>query len=100
MFEKTDKRRLYWLLDKYLHNDINERTFCDEFYYCYSLELDRETLTDAEKDAFYELDKVVSRFSEYESDHKLDANAFSTSKDLMKKSIETKEKLEGYKPIY
>ena len=95
MFEKTDKRRLYWLIDKYLHNNIDDRTFCDEFYYCYSLELDRENLTDVEKEAFYELNKVSSRFSGYESDHKLDAHAFSTANDLRQKAIETKEKLDA-----
>ncbi|WP_256002774.1 colicin immunity domain-containing protein [Pedobacter deserti] len=93
MYEKSDKRRLYWLINKYLNNEIDERTFCDEFYYSYSLELNNEELTDIERKMFYELDLVVSRFSEFESDHELDINAFSTVEELRKKAIDVREKL-------
>lgn len=94
MFEKDDKRRLYWLIDQYLSGKITERTFCDEFYYCYDLELDYTVLTEKEYQVLSELSKVVSRFSEYEEDHKLDENAFFTVKQLNKKVVETKEKLQ------
>lgn len=93
MYEKKDKRRLYWLIDKYLNDQIDERTFCDEFYYSYSLELNHEELTDIERKMFSELDLVVSRFSEFGSDHELDINAFSTVEELHKKVIDVKEKL-------
>jgi len=95
MYKKTDKRRLYWLIDRYLENDINESTFCDEFYYCYDLELDRTTLTAIEKQMFSELNQVTSRFSPYEQDHFLDKHAFTTVKSLKNKIQETKNILEG-----
>jgi len=93
MFEKSDKQRLYWLIEQYLLGEINETTFCDEFYYSYDLEVDRNTLNDMERIVFAELSGVSSRFSEYKEDHELDPNAFSTKEELRQKIIETKEKL-------
>ena len=40
MYEKNDKRRVYWLIDLYLAGKIDDKTFCDEFYYSYGLEMD------------------------------------------------------------
>ena len=40
MYEKNDKRRVYWLIDLYLAGKIDDKTFCDEFYYSYDLEMD------------------------------------------------------------
>jgi hypothetical protein len=99
MYDKNDKRRLYWLIDKYLLGKINESTFCDEFYYSYNLEIDSRVLNDIEQQAFSELGKVTSRFSQYEEDHKLDALAFSTVKELKQKIIETREKLKEQSPV-
>ena len=64
MFEKEDKRRLYWLIDQYLSGKITERVFCDEFYYCYDLEMDYTTLTEFEHRIFSELSTIRGRFSE------------------------------------
>ena len=99
MYEKSDKRRLYWLIDQYLSSRIDERTFCDEFYYSYDLEINNETLTGLEQQTFAALSKVASRFSQYEADHQLDAKAFSTVQELQQKIIETKEKLRGQSQI-
>ena len=93
MYEKNDKRRIYWLIDEYLQGKINEPTFCDEFYYSYDLGVDKNTLIDLEHEAFSELSRVTSRFSEFDEDHQLDPRAFSTTQELKKKIIETKEKL-------
>ena len=57
------------------------------------MELDYSTLSEKERFLFSELNKVVSRFSEYEEDHKLDARAFSTKEELEKKIFETQKKL-------
>ena len=35
MYDKTDKRRLYELIDFYLSGEIDAWTFCNEYYYCY-----------------------------------------------------------------
>jgi hypothetical protein len=99
MYDKNDKRRLYWLLDQYLFGKIDEAPFCDEFYYSYDLEIDVETLNEKEKQAFSELSTVSSRFSQYEEDHKLDVHAFSTVQELKQKIIETKEKLKEISSI-
>ena len=99
MYDNNDKRRLYWLIDQYLLNKIDESIFCDEFYYSYDLEVSSETLSEIEQQAFLELSKVVSRFSQYEEDHKLDARAFSTVQELKQKIIETKDKLKEQTPV-
>ena len=41
-FKKSDKRRLYELIQLYLLGQIDEVLFCDEFYYCYDIELEDE----------------------------------------------------------
>ena len=99
MFEKDDKRRLYWLMDSYLSGKIDERTFCDEYYYSYDLEVDYKELSSIEEKAFSELSAVSSRFSEFEEDHKLDAKAFSTVEELKRKVRDTQEKLKAESPI-
>jgi hypothetical protein len=99
MYDKNNKQRLYWLIDQYLSNKIDEPTFCDEFYYSYDLEISSDMLSKIEQQVFSELGIVSSRFSQYEEDHKLDAKAFSTAKELREKISETKEKLQDQSPI-
>ena len=82
MYAKNDKRRLYELLKLYLSQRITASNLCDEFYFCYDLELDHSTLTELEKQVFIELDKVCSRFSPYKEDYKLDPKAFVTEAEL------------------
>lgn len=99
MYDKNDKRRLYWLIDQYLLGKITASIFCDEFYYSYDLEIDGNTLNDAEKMAFAELGQISSRFSQYEEDHKVDKRAFSTKEELKQKIIETQQKLKEQNAI-
>nr|WP_199156978.1 hypothetical protein [Pedobacter sp. ASV2] len=99
MYNKNDKRRLYWIIEQYLSGKIDEPVFCDEFYYSYDLEISNDTLSEIEQQVFSDLSKVSSRFSQYEEDHKLDAKAFSTVTELRQKIIETKEKLQEQSPI-
>lgn len=64
-------------MDLYLVNKIDSQTFCDEFYYCYGQELDRDVvLSENELLAFEKLDLVSGRFSQFEEDHKLGSNVF------------------------
>lgn len=93
MYEKNDKRRLYELMEMYCSGSITASFFCDEFYYSYCLEIDFNTFSKIEKECFSELEKVSSRFSPYEKDHKLDSKAFSTEFELKRKIIEIKSKL-------
>lgn len=93
MYDKSDKRRLYWLIDQYLVGKINELSFCDEFYYLYDLGIDRKALTESERKIFENLSMVVSRFSQHEEDHKLDARAFATKQELGQEILNAKNRL-------
>jgi len=93
MYDKSDIRRVYWLIDQYLLGKIDESNFCDEFYYSYDLEINENTLTDIEKMVFAELNQVSSRFSQYQEDHLGLPNGFYTIEELKQKITETKEKL-------
>lgn len=94
IYNKRDKRYLYLIIDPFISGEIDERTFCDEYYYTYDLELDSSTLTEKETLLFFELSKVVSRFSPYPEDHKLYPKAFTDKEELRKKILETKQSLQ------
>ena len=96
MYEKTDKRRIYQLIDMYLSGKINESTFCHEFYCAYDLERDYETLLEDEYKAFYELSEITSRFSEIEKDIKKYPGIYHTKEEVKQKTIETKAKLKKH----
>ena len=89
MFKNNDKRRLYWLMEMYLTNKINASTFCDEYYYCYDLELYRATLTENEELLFLNLNKIVKRFSPFVEDIKNYPGTYYTETELKQKIIET-----------
>lgn len=90
MYAKNDKRRLYQLIKIYLSKAITSSVFCDEFYYCYDIELNHSYLTELERKKFAELDKVCSRYSQYEEDYKLDSKAFVTEEELWQKVKEVR----------
>ncbi|HUM98352.1 MAG TPA: hypothetical protein PK275_10880 [Chitinophagaceae bacterium] len=98
MYNKSDKQRLYWLIDEYLLNRINEPVFCNEFHDSFVNEINIEIFTELEYSVFSELSAVSQRFSEYEEDHKL-WKGFTSADDLRQKIIETKEKLQKQSPI-
>ena len=82
MYNRNDKRHIYWLIDEYLNKNIDVRHFCDEFYFSYALEIEPESLNEIEKNTFIELNKIISRFSPFEEDFELDRNAFTTIEEL------------------
>jgi hypothetical protein len=90
MFEKVEKKRLYWLINQYLSKKISASTFCDEYYYCYGLELDHSSLNDKEAKVFSELADIVNRYSEFEEDF---SRGFFNEQELAQKIIETKKHL-------
>lgn len=94
MFEKNDKRRLYWLIDQYLSEQINGWLFCNEYYYSYSLEIKSDDLTDIEQAAFSELDKISSRYTDVQEDLIKYPDTYYNEEQLKQKVIETKEKLQ------
>jgi len=81
-------------MEQYLSGKIDGDTFCNEYYYCYALELDYDTLTDLERDAFRGLSLVSGRFSSIEEDIKKYPGTYFTEEDLRKKVQETREKLQ------
>lgn len=93
MFEKNDKRRLYWLIDQYLLGKLDARAFCDEYYYCYDLELDTNLLSKLEKNVFSGLSGLINRFSEFPEDLKNHPGTYFNEEQLFKKACEAKQRL-------
>lgn len=96
MYAINDKRRLYQLIEMYLSNKISTTVFCDEFYNCYDLELDKSNFSEIEIQKFEELNKVSSRYSQYEEDFKLDPKAFATDEEVYEKVKETQYNLKSF----
>ena len=98
MYEKSDKRRLYWLMECYLDGKIDESTFCDEYYYSHDLEIGRNSnsFSIEEKILFYELELVADRYSPYEEEHNKCPKAFTTKQQLHDKIRDTYETLRDY----
>lgn len=96
MYKKTDKRRIYWLINLYLSGKISPWDFCNEYYGCYDLEIDRDTLTSLEIKAFSELSVVAGRFSNFQEDIEKYPGVYFTEEQLRQKVIETKELLSDY----
>lgn len=93
MYNKKDKRRIYWLIDSYLSGKIDEIQFSDDFYSTFDLEVDYDSLTEEENKIFSELSKISARFSPFEEDLKNYPGTYFSKEDLKNKIIETKEKL-------
>ena len=96
MFLNADKRKLYQLISMYLSGFIDEISFCDDFYPLYNVSVDLDTLKEEEYRAFSELNKIISRFSEFERDHKENPGVFYTKEDVKLKIQETRKKLSKY----
>ena len=97
MYDKNDKRRLYWLIEQYLSNKMDETTFCNDFHDTLVNEMYYEGLSEIENEVFRDLSDVSQRFSEYEEDFKL-WSKFVTAKQLREKILETREKLKEHSP--
>jgi len=93
MHSKTDKRRLYWLINQYLLEKISEAAFCDDFHDTLVNEMYYKGLTDVEYDVFVDLNDVSQRFTEYQEDFEL-WSGFVTATELKQKILEAQKKLE------
>ena|ERR1700733_10618357 len=89
MFNSTDKRRLYQLMDMYLSKTIGAETFSDEFYSCYHLGLDHNSMDYQEKKAFGELSEVTDRFTDSANDLKTYPGTYFDEVQLTEKVMET-----------
>ena len=95
-----NKKYLYILLNVYLKGEINEVTFCDEFYKAYNLGEVEERLEETEDSIFNPLSEVAGRFSEFESDHEKYPGVYYTKAELAEKILETKTALMKILPEY
>lgn len=86
MFNKEDKRKIYWLINQYLSNNMSATHFCDE-YYASSFKIDSETFTELEDKEFSELGTIAGRF-----DPSGEHGAY-TEKELKDKVLEIKSLL-------
>ena len=94
LFENIDKRRIYELMNLFLSGQIDAWTFCDEYHICYGLNVDLDTLTESEANAFNKLAIVAGRFSKFEEDLKNYPGTYFTEEELKNKVIETREALQ------
>lgn len=80
MYNKNDKRILFWLINCFVNDEITAKEFCDKYYISFDLEIDFDTFTELEKVIFTEISDTASRFSEFEEDlNKYPGTYFSES---------------------
>ena len=96
MHDKTDKRRLYELIERFLDGKMDEPSFCSDYVPSYNIFLDLQSLTEVEHQAFRKLSTVASRFSEFEEDQKKYPGVYYTKEELQQQIIETKNVLHEY----
>lgn len=95
MFEKNDKRRLYWLIDQYLSHKIDVSTFSNEYHSCYDVDLDIDILSGSEHKIFSDLSMVAGRFSPFEEDHQKYPGVYYTEEELRKEILNAKKSLKN-----
>jgi len=93
IFARSDKRRVYWLINQYLSNRLNAYDFCDDYYMCFGRELNSDNLTSTEYKAFFDLSNITNYFSDDENDLKNYPGIYFSEDQLKRKVIETKELL-------
>ena len=95
-FNKKDKRRLYWLIDLFVKSEISSKTFCDEFYYCFDLELDHSSLSMKELILFTELSDYGARFSDSKEDIRDNPGVYITEEQIKEKAVEIRIDLHDF----
>ncbi|MBS0584968.1 MAG: hypothetical protein JSR76_01540 [Verrucomicrobia bacterium] len=91
MYDRSDKRRIYQLIEMYLSKEIDEIAFCNDFIPFYDVDLDYETLTREEEKAFSALADVASRFSGSEEDMQNYPGIYTDKEEVKQKILQTKE---------
>ena len=100
MFENTDKKQLYWLIDQYLLRKMNVWDFTDKYHSCYDVELDLDRLSKTEYQLFSDLSLIAGRFSPYSEDHIAHPGFFYTEEELREKVAEVKDQLKDMWPCF
>ncbi len=91
---------LYILINYYLDQKINEKTFCDEFYKSFDLGENSSDLDKLEEKIFDELGIVVGRYTAYGQDLNELPHFFYNKNQLAEKILETKTALMKIHPEY
>lgn len=81
------KNLLYAILDDFVHNRCDSKTFNDKFSDVYYLEVDEDELTETERTCFKELLTFLERFSPYKEDL-AKYNYYIDEKPIIKKATE------------
>ena len=90
MYEDTDKRRIYWLIDQYLNGKIIAWDFTTFYFSCYNVEMDSDFLTPTEDKLFSELSAIAGRFTDIQEDLIKYPGTYFSEKELKPKVIEVK----------
>jgi hypothetical protein len=93
MFDKTDKKYLYWIIESYLSDKITGESFCNAFYESYDLEINLCCLSEAEQRIFDELNAVVGRYSHFKEDIHLHPGVYFNDEQLRTAVQKAKDKL-------
>ena len=96
----TKKESLFYLVQRYCVGEYEIPTFCDAFFEIYYPDRPIDELTESEFGIFEKMAKTVDRFSEFESDHKMCPNAFSTEEEVDAAIREAAKELERESPDY
>jgi hypothetical protein len=100
MFENTDKKQLYWLMDQYLADKIDAWDFSNKYHSCYDVELDLDCLSRKEYQLFSDLSLMAGRFSPYKEDHIAQPGFFYTDEELRRRVSEIKILLKDNWPSF
>ena len=92
-FEHSDKGKLYDLIYQYLANQIDAYKFCDQFTICYGMEVDSNTLTKYEEEAFSGLGRLAVEFATFEEKFKKYHDIYYTEATLKQKVFEVQQVL-------
>ena len=77
-----EREQLWKLIDGLTDNRINIETFCRNFTRIFDLEIDYDTLSEEEEEAFDKLSTIAARFSAFEEDLVKYPNVYSSEHDV------------------
>lgn len=92
MYQKADKKYIYWIIELFLSKKIDTNSFCNCFHDSYGLEIETENLTNEEESCLDSLNQVARRCTTSEEDLK-SSGFFYSEKELREKVKEVHEKL-------
>lgn len=85
MVERSDRERLYWLIELLDTGKLGMDNFCNEFHITYDHNIDYDTLSEEERRVFRDIAYEAARFSEHEEDHLNYPGVYSTSTEVLEK---------------